>query len=157
MAEIINALLARLGRSWRQILIIHLIYTGLGVVLFAPLLGVTGRALLSLSGKPALADMDLLYFALSPAGLLAIILFASLLIVVFAFELSSLMAIGTVDVGSTRMKALAAVAFSLVRMSRIFSFSVRLVVRVLLLTLPFLAAAGAVALALITDYDINYY
>jgi len=55
------------------------------------------------------------------------------------------------------MMALAAVAFSLVLMRRIFSFSVRLVVRVLLLTLPFLAAAGAVALVLLTDYDINYY
>jgi len=157
MAEIINALLARLGRSWRQILIIHLIYTGLGVVLFAPLLGITGQALLSLSGEPALADMDLLYFALSPAGLLAIILFTSMLIVVFAFELSSLMAVGIVDESTRPMKALAAVAFSLVRMRRIFSFSVRLVIRVLLLTLPFLAAAGAVALALLTDYDINYY
>jgi glycerophosphoryl diester phosphodiesterase len=157
MAEIINALLIRLGRSWRQILIIHLVYTGLGVVLFAPLLGITGQALLSLSGEPALADMDLLYFALSPAGLLAIILFTSMLIVVFAFELTSLMAIGIVDESSTRMKVLAAVAFSLVRMRRIFSFSVRLVVRVLLLTLPFLAAAGAVALVLLTDYDINYY
>ena len=113
--------------------------------------------MLSLSGEPALADMDLLYFALSPAGLLAVILFASMLIVVFAFELSSLMAIGIVDGGGTRSKALAAVAFSLVRIPRIFSFSVRLVVRVLMLTLPFLTAAGAVALVLLTDYDINYY
>jgi len=157
MVEIINALLTRLGQSWRQILIIHLIYTGLGVVLFAPLLGITGRALLSLSGKPALADMDLLYFALSPAGLLALILFASMLIVVFAFELTSMMAIGIADGGTTRMKALAAVAFSLVRAPRVFVFSLHLVVRVLSLTLPFLAAAGAVALTLLTNYDINYY
>jgi len=157
MAEIISALVARLGRSWRQILIIHLIYTGLGVVLFAPLLGITGQALLSLSGEPALADMDLLYFALSPAGMLAIILFTSMLIVVFAFELSSLMAVGIVDESATPMKALAAVAFSLARIRQIFAYSVRMVVRVLLLTLPFLAAAGAVALALLTDYDINYY
>jgi len=157
MAEIINTLLVRLGQCWRQILIIHLVYTGLGIVLFAPLLGITGQALLSLSGETALADMDLLYFALSPAGLLAVILFASMLIVVFAFEISSLMAIGVVDRDSTRSGALAAVAFSLVRIPRIFSFSLRLVVRVLLLTLPFLATAGAAVLVLLTNYDINYY
>lgn len=39
----------------------------------------------------------------------------------------------------------------------IFAFALRLVVRVLLLTLPFLAIAGAIALLLLTDYDINYY
>jgi len=157
MAEIINTLLARLQRSWRQILIIHLAYTGLGVALFAPLLGITGRALLKLSGEPALADMDLVYFALSPAGLLAVILFASMLIVVFAFELSSLMAIGIVEGGSTTSKAINSVVFSLVRMPVIFSFSLRLVVRILLLTLPFLAVAVAVGLVLLTNYDINYY
>ena len=36
-------------------------------------------------------------------------------------------------------------------------FAVRLVVRVLLLTLPFLAVGGAIAWVLLTEYDINYY
>jgi glycerophosphoryl diester phosphodiesterase len=157
MADILNNLLLRLRRYWQQILIIHLIYTGLGFVLFVPLLGVAGQALLSLSGKPVLADMDLLYFALTPAGMLSIILFASMLIMVFIFELSSLMAIGVVSGSNKRLSALAAVAYSLLHAPQLFSFSLRLVVRVLLLTLPFLAAAGAVALALLTDYDINYY
>lgn len=157
MSEIISALLLRLGQAWRQILIIHLIYTGLSIVLFAPLLGILGQALLSLSGEPVLADMDLLYFALTPLGMLSAILFASMLIVVFSFELTSLMAIGVVDRSPTRIKALAAVAFSLGRMPQIFSFALRLVVRVLLLTLPFLTAAGAAAYLLLTDYDINYY
>jgi glycerophosphoryl diester phosphodiesterase len=40
---------------------------------------------------------------------------------------------------------------------RIFGFAIRLVVRVLLLTLPFLAASAAIAWFLLTDYDINYY
>ena len=57
-----------------------------------PLLSALGQILLKLSGKPALADMDLLFFALSPTGALAFSLFATIIIVVSAFELASLMA-----------------------------------------------------------------
>ena len=97
MSELIKATLSRLRLAWRQVLAVHLVYTGLGIILFAPLLGVLGQALLKLSGKPVLADMDLLFFALSPAGAFAFGLFAAVIIVVSAFELASLMAIGVAN------------------------------------------------------------
>ena len=40
-----------------RIIATHLAYTALGVVLFAPLLGVVGQLLLRLSGQPAIADL----------------------------------------------------------------------------------------------------
>ncbi|MDH3789313.1 MAG: glycerophosphoryl diester phosphodiesterase membrane domain-containing protein, partial [Xanthomonadales bacterium] len=75
MPELVKTTFFRLKSNWLQVLAVHLCYTGLGFILFAPLLGALGQVLLKLSGKPALADMDLLYFALSPAGAFAFILF----------------------------------------------------------------------------------
>ena len=80
MSPILSATLSMLQSVWRQVVTVHLIYTGLGIILFAPLLGALGQALLKLSGKPALADMDLLSFALSPIGMIALLLFATVTI-----------------------------------------------------------------------------
>ena len=63
MSELIRVALASLQRAWRQILAVHLVYSGLGFIVFAPLLGVLGQLLLKSSGQPALADMDLLLSA----------------------------------------------------------------------------------------------
>ena len=45
--------------AWRQILVVHVVYIGLGFIVFAPLLGALGQVLLKMSGEPVLADMDL--------------------------------------------------------------------------------------------------
>ena len=82
MNELIKSTLSQLRSAWRQVLAVHLIYVGLSIVVFAPLLGALGQILLKLSGKPALADMDLLLFALSPAGMVAFIVFAAVAIVI---------------------------------------------------------------------------
>jgi membrane-anchored glycerophosphoryl diester phosphodiesterase (GDPDase) len=88
MSSLIKTTLSQLRPVWRTLLAVHLIYTGLGIILFAPLLGALGRILLKLSGKPALADMDLLSFVLSPTGAFAFGLFAIATIVISAFELA---------------------------------------------------------------------
>lgn len=157
MSELIRTALSWLQPVWRQILVVHLIYTGLGFTVFAPLLGALGHVLLNLSGRPALSDMDLLFFALSPAGLLALILFAAVSMVVMAFELASFMAIGVAASNGQSIGTITALGFSFKRARPIFELAARLVVKVLLTIAPFLLVAVAVALFLVTDYDINYY
>jgi len=157
VSEIIGTTIARIRQAWRQILAVHLIYTGLGIILFAPLLGALGQALLRLSGKPVLADMDLVFFALSPVGAVALGLFAAVIFVISAFELASLMAIGMADAGGKSMDVTAALAFSFSRVKQIFHFAAWLLVKLLIRVAPFLLAGGAVAFFLISDYDINYY
>lgn len=149
--------LEHLRLSWRQVLATHLAYTAIGIVIFTPLIGLTGRLLLRLSDQPALADQDIAYFLLSPFGMLALILFAALLITILAFEQAALMRIGIGLIHGRRVSTLEAVWFIVARVSRLFLFSAHLVARVLVLTVPFLAIAGGIALFLITDYDINYY
>ena len=53
MRELVETSIALLRSRWRPILLLHLAYTGLGIIVFAPLLGMLGSVLLKLSGKPA--------------------------------------------------------------------------------------------------------
>ncbi len=146
-----------LSKSIGLIFTVHLAYVALGVVLFAPLVGIIGQFLLKLSGKPVLADQDIIFFFLTPFGMAALILFGALLITIIAFEQASMMAISAGTIQGLRIGIMQALYFTARRSLSILSFSIRLVTRVLMITLPFLAAGGAVAWLLITEYDINYY
>ena len=135
----------------------HLAYIALGVILFTPLAGLFGHLLLHLSGNTALSDLDIAWFLLSPLGMAALILMAALLIAILAFEQASLMAISAGAVQGLHIGTLQALHFTVRRAARIFLFTTHLVARLLIITLPFLAAGGAIAWLLLTDYDINYY
>ena len=156
-SELVRTVLISFRTSWRRILAVHLVYVGLGIFVFAPLLGVLGQVLLKMSGEPALADMDLLLFALSPTGLIAIGLFAAVSIVVIVFEMASFMAIGVANANGQSTDVSAALGFSFKRVKPIFLLAVWMIFKLLVTIAPFLLAAGAVVLFLITDYDINYY
>ena len=143
--------------DWRQVLNIHLAYTLLGVILFAPLVALVGRLLLSLSRQPVLADQDIAWFLLSPAGIAALVCLLGLLITILGFELASLMVMAAGSAQGLSIGSLAALRYTTARAHKILSFAVRLVVRGLLLSLPFLAVGGAIAGFLLTEHDINYY
>ena len=149
--------LHRLRQDWQHILAIHLAYAALGLVLFAPLLGLLGRLLLQLSDKPALADQDIAWFLLSPAGMVALVLLAALLITIAGFEQATLMNLGAGSAGGVHLGTVNALRFTAAYARFIFPLALRLAVRILLLTLPFLAIAAGIAWLLLTDYDINYY
>ncbi len=149
--------LEQIRQSWRQVLVTHIAYSALGVILFTPLAGLTGRLLLRLSGQTALADQDIAYFLLSPFGMFALILFAALLIGILAFEQAALMRIAIGVIHGQHTGTVNALMYTSARAAKLFRFAARLVARVLLLTLPFLGMAAGIAFFLITDYDINYY
>ena len=160
MSHIKNAwtlAIERLNASWGKILATHLAFIALGFVLFTPLLGLTGRLLLRLSGQDALADQDIAWFLLSPIGLFALVFFAGLLIAILAFEQAVLMRIITGVMQHKHVSTMQALLFTAARANRLLWFALRLVVRVLVIVLPFLAIAAAFAWWLITDYDINFY
>ncbi len=146
-----------LRKDLKQIFTIHLVYVALGFVLFAPLTGIVGQFLLGLSGQSVLSDLDIAYFFFSPLGMLALILFAAFLITILVFEQTSLMLVCGAAVQGHHVPLMTALTYTARRAKKIFLFAIRLVLRLLLITLPFLAVSGAIAWFLITEYDINYY
>lgn len=141
----------------RQIIFAHLVFTGFGIIVLLPLVGLVGHLLLSLSGSSVLTDQDILYFALTLPGAASFILIAILLVFVAVFEQACLMMIAGAVQEHRIMTVLDAFQRSLRLAPRIFAFSFRLVVRLALLILPFIAAAAIVAFALLSEYDINFY
>ena len=157
LKEIWREALEILRKNIGQIFTTHLAYIALGVILFTPMVGMLGHLLLRLSGKAALSDLDIAWFLLSPPGMAALIVMAALLIAILAFEQASLMVISAGASRGLHIGTLQALHFTAGRAARIFRFTIHLVARLLIITLPFVAAAGAIAWLLLTDFDINYY
>ena len=124
MHELILTTVSQLRQSLRQVLALHLIFTGLGIIVFAPLLGAFGHILLKLSGKPAVADIDLLLFALTPVGMGAFILFTAVAIVIVVIELASLMAVAAANAAGNPIDVLNSLSFSFGRIRHIFQFAI---------------------------------
>jgi hypothetical protein len=138
-------------------LALHVAFTLLGITIFAPLVGLTGQGLLRLSGEPAVADQDIARFLLSPAGLVALIVFAALLIGIVAFEQSSMMRIALGRSRGEPVRVVDGLWFTAVRAHAVFLFAAHLTARFLVIVLPFLSVGAVIAWWLISDYDINYY
>lgn len=151
------ASLDKIFQSWKQVLLIHLVYTALGFILFSPLVAGAGWLLLKVSGRFALDDQDIVYFFISPYGMFALVLISALLIIGLVFEQAALMYVAVAVEKGKSSNVIDALLFNAARIKPLFVFVLRLVSRIFLLAVPFLALAFGIAWWLITDYDINYY
>ena len=144
--------------SRKQVLtLIHLFYTLLGVLIFVPLLGFLGQLMLKLSGNEVLSDMQIAGFILSPFGFVSFLLIFALGVTIITFEQASMQAVAVAKLQEEYITAISSISFALRHIQKIFLFANRLILRLLIIMLPFLALAGLVAFLLITEHDINYY
>ncbi len=127
------------------------------IALIAPIMAFAVNFAVSLSNQSALTDQDIAMFILSPAGFVVAVVMLSLFllaeVLVFAVMAGSLR-MGEQDpwrAGSS------AIGLILNNFSSLLSFAVRLVLRVLVLILPFAAVSAVIAWWTLTEYDINYY
>jgi glycerophosphoryl diester phosphodiesterase len=144
-------------RDRREIVITHFFYAAIGLVVLLPSIGLFIRLALALSGKLALTNLDILTFALTPFGALSLALLATFQIFVVAFELAALADIAARSMRGQRISARDAIWNSLRQSVRILGFAWRLVLRILWIVLPFVAAAAGTFKLLLTNYDINFY
>jgi glycerophosphoryl diester phosphodiesterase len=144
-------------RSWRQLLVTDLAYKLLAFAVLTPLVGGALRAAIGLSGHSVLADQEILFFVLRPAGLLVLIAVAALGLGIVALEQASLMAIAAGAAAGVRVTAVQSLRWAAGRALPVLALALRLVGRTLLLAAPFLAGIGAVYLVLLREHDINFY
>ena len=140
-----------------QILILHIAYVALGIIVFSPLTGLIGRLLLQASGNKVMADMDILFFLLTPFGMATLVLFGSVLVTIIAFEQASIITICAGNIQGYKIAPIQVLFATARRAQTLFSFATHLIVRLLLIIVPFLAVAGAIAWFILTDHDINFY
>jgi len=152
-----RALAETYRREWRRLLAVGLIAKFVGFVVLFPLAGLVLRALLAVSGNALLADTEIISFLLGPVGWVILVLVASLGLTILAVEIAIMLAhlVAVEESGRTTLRRL--VIFGLHRWRPIFGVTWRLVVRLVLLAVPFLAAAALVAVMLLRRHDINFY
>ena len=134
-----------------------LLAKALGFLVVAPVTALLLRFFAPGSGTSAITDEEILFFFLSPAGAAALLVIGVFTFWIVFAQQAVMLAIGygTVKHGSITLRS----AFRLVaaRSLAIFRLSVRLLLTVIVIAVPFLAAAAVTYLSLLTRYDINYY
>ena len=157
-----NRKLAR--RAWedlrfevRTALTFQLLVQLASFALIGPLLAWFLRRLVRLSGEPVISNFAIAHFLLSPAG----VGFAALMLVSISATLLAGFAGQTWIAGQAiarRPASLTSVVAAVVRRApALLWLGLRILLGLLLLALPFLAAAALVWAALLRGHDINYY
>lgn len=144
-------------RRWMPFLASHLYVRLVVASLMVPVIGLLLAATLLLSDQTALTDQDIARFMLSPAGAIGAIVVLSLLLVAVVLDLVVATAILQQHRSGPLEALLLAARFSLHAVPRLLPFVARLLIKILIIVVPFLAVAGGIAYALINEHDINYY
>lgn len=143
--------------QWLPLLATHLFIRLVVAALLLPLISLLLASTLYFSDQTALTDQDIASFLLTPAG--AIGALAILTMALIALVLDVVIATAIIRQGpSGPLAALRiAVAHTLHSVQRLAPLIVRLILTILLISLPFLAVAAGIALMFLTEFDINYY
>lgn len=148
------------GLTWqlrRPFLLSHLMFNILLTAFVAPFMGLFMRALVALSGQPALSDFDIALFIFSPVGFVAFLFVTGLILTLYVLNTAFMMAI------ALRYKKTGEQGFAdglvavLPRIPAIVQFAMRLALRVIVVLLPFVLISGGLFWAFLSSYDINYY
>lgn len=146
--------------SWRNratFIPIFLAVRILSFALIAPLIAVSIKLAVSLSGQAALTDQDIASFILSPIGFPVFLLLAGLVLVGSVFG-TAVMTLCLQNQESTSIAALkSALGVLARRLPSLLRFAVELVLRLLIIAMPFALVGAAIAFWMLGDYDINYY
>ncbi len=144
-------------RTWPQLLATDVIFKAIAFALLTPFVGFALRFFMSTSGNTVLSDQDILFFVLSPVGLVAFVTISAIILGIIALEQGCLMTIGLAAIQNARIGNLEILWGNARHAGSILHLTIRIVTRLLLIAAPFLAAGGLVYLTLLTDFDINYY
>jgi glycerophosphoryl diester phosphodiesterase len=139
------------------ILFTHVVLSLLTVALVGPLTGFAIQLAIEMSGKPALTDMEIARFFLTPLGIACLVAVGGLLVVLASLELAVLLVL--IRSGQHPRAGMVTEAFLHVGRSLppLLAVGMQLVVRTLLILAPFAACLGAIAWFFLREHDINYY
>jgi len=155
--SIIDEAQSNFRRTWPQLAVTAILYKVVAFAVLTPLVGLLLRLLVSTSGSSVVADEEILFFLLRPLGLAGLVVFGGVSLAIVALEQACLMVVAFGAAHGRRVQPRAALYYVKSRWRSVLSLAARITARALLISAPFLAAAGAVYLWLLTEFDINFY
>ncbi len=144
-------------RLWVPLLVSHLFVRLVAIAVLVPMMGALLGFMLTFSDQAALTDQDIARFLLTPVGALGALLLGAALISTAVFDLAFMTAVLRADQPTVGRSLCVATGFLIEAFPRLFAFALQVLLRVLVLSLPFLAIGAGAAALLLTEFDINYY
>ncbi len=148
----------RLLRSyWVPLAVTDIAYKVLAFVILTPIVTFAFRLFVKFSGRPALADHDILRFFTSPTGWLCFVVVGGLWLGIMALEQAALFRVLQQRRAEGRNGVVDSLKFAFARSRPVLLLTARISAYTLVLVAPFLAVAGIVYLSLLGQHDINFY
>lgn len=126
-------------------------------VILSPLISLLLRLFLWISGRPVLADTDIVLFLLHPVGWVTAVVVGGALLGVQALQQAALISVVLANTRHKSLRLITVFRFLCDRASELFRLTMRIVIQILLTAAPFLIVGGVLYLLLLTDHDINFY
>ena len=148
------------SEAWSQrtpLVGIYILLSLVVIVLVAPVLSAITALAISFSDQSALTDQDIARFVLSPGGFVAAVAVLSLYLIAQVFGFAVMTALLRTTTAGQWQSLRAAFVFVIRRLHILLVFAVHFLLRIVLLTVPFVVAALFVAKLYLTEFDINYY
>lgn len=144
-------------RYWAPLLVSHLFVRLIAIAVMVPVIGLLLSATLSFSDQSALTDQDIVRFLLTPAGAVGLLMVGACVIVAAVFDVAFMTVVLRAGHWSPVRSIRVATGFLISVLPRLVTFSALLLLRVLVLALPFLIVGAGTAAFMLTEFDINYY
>lgn len=143
--------------NWKLFLGIHIAVNAFSLLVLTPLFTLVLGWLVLASGQTALTDVDILQFALTPAGLPVMLLAAAFYTTIVIFQQAAMITAGHfASVGQTLSMARLG-HHLLMRFWPLFRLAIQMTGRTGLIAAPFLVLGVFIYSVYLTEFDINYY
>ena len=146
--------------AWRfrwPFLVAHLLVRLFALAIITPLASLLLSLAIAARGQSALLDQDIAHFLLTPTGLVAALFILCLLIAGAVLDVALMTSILRANQKTASGVLSHSLRFVMSHFVSLLDFSLRLIIRILLIAAPFLIVAAIVAMLSLTQYDINYY
>lgn len=154
---LLPALLGDVRRVWWRLALTGAVFRALSFALLTPAVAFLIRWSLQRGASSAvLTDQGILFFFLSPAGLLTMLAVGSVIAAIYFVEISALLVVPIGALQDVQVWALGALRFTGARAYALLRLALRALLRLLLIAAPFLAIAGTVYWLLLRDYDLYF-
>ena len=144
-------------RTWPQLLLTDLLARTIAVVVLTPMIGLLIKAFLLQTDDGVLADTDIVVFLFHPFGITALLIVCAVSLGVLFAQNGILMVVGFGAVEDRRITWLDAMRYVTGHAFELVNLAGHVIVRLLLISGPFLAGVGGVYLLFINKHDINFY
>ncbi len=153
----IRQILEAFRLNWKLFLGIHIAVNVFSLLVLTPLVTLLMGWLILISGHTALTDEDILFFVLSPAGMIIMLLAGAMYATVVVFQQAAMITVAHSVTSGNAVSISRLVRYLLVKFWPLFRLALHMVGRITLVAGPFLAMSALIYFYFLTEFDINYY